>query len=378
LAGIPGKYIIGLTGNIGTGKTSVRRMLEHLGAYTIDADGLSHRAIAKGAPGYEPVVEVFGKWILDVDGEVDRSKLGRLVFQDPAALQKLEAIVHPLVRQAVGLLVRQTPQSVVVIEAIKLLEGELKGLCDAVWVTYSPKAAQIERLKARRHMSHDEALRRIGLQGAQTDKIAAANVVIRNTGSFDDLWKQVQDAWAVHVPTPPAAGTPGAPPEGSAVFTVSRGRPKDAEAIAELENRLGHPTKALQADDIVAEFGNKAYMLLYRNKTLVGLAGWQVENLVVRVSDLYLDGDVDTGQALRSLLKEIESVSMDLQCEASLVFPDRQLATGARLWDSLGYEKRLPHDLGVQAWTEAAKESMPDGADLFFKQLRKDRILRPI
>ena len=378
MAGIEGKYIIGLTGNIGTGKTAVRRMLEHLGAYTIDADGLSHRAIAKGAPGYVPVVEIFGKWILGDDGEVDRAKLGRLVFQDPAALTKLEEIVHPLVRQAVRLLMRQTPQPVVVIEAIKLLEGELKDLCDSVWVTYSPKAAQIERLKAHRHMSHDEALRRIAMQGPQTDKIAAANVVIRNTGSFDDLWKQVQDAWTAQVPTPDAAVTPSAPPKKSAVLTVIRGKPRDSKAIAELINRLGQPAQALQAEDIMAEFGNKAYMLLYRDKALVGLAGWQVENLVVRVSDLYLDRDLDVEQGLRFLLQEIESVSSDLQCEASLVFPDRKMVGGSTLWDTLGYEKRLPQDLGVQAWTEAAKESMPDGAVLFFKQLRKDRVLRPI
>lgn len=378
LATIQGKYIIGLTGNIGTGKTAVRRMLEHLGAYTIDADGLSHRAIAKGAPGYDPVVENFGKWILDGDGEVDRAKLGRLVFQDPAALIKLEEIVHPLVRQAVGLLVRNTPQSVVVIEAIKLLEGELKALCDSVWVTYSPKAAQIERLTARRNMSHDEALRRISMQGAQTDKIAAANVVIRNTGSFDDLWNQVQDAWVAHVPASKASFAQSAAPKEDAVLTVIRGRPKDSMAIAELINRLGQPVQALQAGDIMAEFGDKAYMLLYRDKVLVGLAGWQVENLVVRVTDVYLDRDLDAAQGLRCLLQEIESVSSDLQCEASLVFPDRQLDAGSTLWDSLGYEKRLPQDLGVQAWTEAAKESMPNGADLFFKQLRNDRILRPI
>jgi len=72
-------------------------MLEHLGAYTIDADALAHRAIAKGAPGYRPVIETFGKWVLDADGQVDRAKLGRLVFNDPQGLAKLEAIIHPLV-----------------------------------------------------------------------------------------------------------------------------------------------------------------------------------------------------------------------------------------------------------------------------------------
>src|SRR5512145_153685 len=116
----PGKYVIGLTGNIATGKSVVRKMLEHLGAYGIDADALSHRAIAKDAPGFKPVVDHFGKWILGEDGQVDRAKLGRVVFADPDALTQLEAIVHPLVRQAVDVLIRRSTQQVIVIEAIKM------------------------------------------------------------------------------------------------------------------------------------------------------------------------------------------------------------------------------------------------------------------
>src|SRR4029453_15109585 len=93
----PGKYAIGLTGNIATGKSVVRRMLEHLGAYTIDADGLAHRVIVKRAPGYKPVLDKFGTWILNEDGQINRAKLGRLVFADKEALTQLEAIVHPYV-----------------------------------------------------------------------------------------------------------------------------------------------------------------------------------------------------------------------------------------------------------------------------------------
>jgi dephospho-CoA kinase len=75
----PGKYVIGLTGNIATGKSVVRKMLEHLGAYGIDADALAHRAIAKDAPGYQPVLDTFGSWILTPEGQIDRTKLGRIV-----------------------------------------------------------------------------------------------------------------------------------------------------------------------------------------------------------------------------------------------------------------------------------------------------------
>src|SRR5215208_831246 len=107
----PGKYVIGLTGNIATGKSVVRRMLEHLGAYTIDADALSHRVISKGAPGYQPVLDKFGTWLLDKDGQIDRAKLGRLAFADGEALVQLEDIIHPYVGQAVDILVKRATQN---------------------------------------------------------------------------------------------------------------------------------------------------------------------------------------------------------------------------------------------------------------------------
>ena len=373
----PGKYVIGLTGNIGTGKTVVRRMLEHLGAYTIDADALSHRAIAKGAPGYQPVVEQFGKWILAKDGEIDRSKLGNVVFRDAAAMRDLEAIVHPLVRKAVDVLARRASQPVIVIEAIKLLEGDLRKACDSIWVTYAPQAVQVERLTRKRKISREEALQRITAQTPQTSKLEAANIVIRNIGSYDDLWKQVTQAWRKSVPTPSAPVSPAkAVKPGD--FTVSRGKPKDSEAIASLINHLSQGQHKLTGDNIMAQFGDKAYMLLLSGKRLVGVAGWQVENLVVRTTDLYLEPDIDLPKALARLIHEIEQVSSDLQCEASLVFPTPQLAGIDGVWKTLGYEDRAIDGLGVQAWMDAAKESMPVNTVLFFKQLRKDRVLRPI
>ena len=157
MSSVPGKYIIGLTGNIATGKSVVRRMLEHLGAYTIDADALSHRAIAKGAPGYQPIINEFGKWILDKDSEIDRSKLASVVFHDLGALAELEGIIHPLVGQAISVLVKRASQPIVVIEAIKLLESELQKACDSIWVTYAPEEVQIERLIRKRNLTRDDA-----------------------------------------------------------------------------------------------------------------------------------------------------------------------------------------------------------------------------
>ena len=373
----PGKYVIGLTGNIATGKSVVRRMLEHLGAYTIDADTLSHRAIAKGAPGYQLVVDAFGKFILDASGEIDRAKLGRLAFSDPDALKDLEAIIHPLVGQAVDLMIQRASQRVIVIEAIKLLEGKLVSECDTIWTTYAPELVQKARLMQKRGMNEQEAFQRIQAQPPQKVKMAAANVVIQNAGSFEDTWKQVVAAWKVISPI-----TDTSPifmrKAGEGELAVQRGRPRDSANIAALITRLSGGTRPFSPDDVMAAFGDKAFLLLIADKQLVGLAGWQVENLVARTTELYLDPGITIAQALKTLVTAIERASQDLQCEVSLLFLPPQLATQKDLWKEMGYTRRTPQTLGVQAWQDAALESQPSNTILLFRQLRQDRVLRPI
>ena len=379
MSSVPGKYIIGLTGNIATGKSVVRRMLEHLGAYTIDADALSHRAIAKGAPGYQPIINEFGKWILDKDGEIDRNKLASVVFHDLGALAELEGIIHPLVGQAISVLVKRASQPIVVIEAIKLLESELQKACDSIWVTYAPEEVQIERLIRKRNLTRDDAQNRISLQAAQGEKIAAANVVIRNTGSYDDLWKQVAAIWKQISPATTEITQPATVNQGAGDFVVVRGKPRNSESIAKLINHLSKGGKNLSGDDVMASFGDKAYMLLQLQDRLVGIAGWQVENLVARTTELYVENEIDAQTGLEMLIAEVERASGDLQCEASLIFPAAELASLDSVWRKLGYEQRVPTALGVQAWQDAATELMPKGDTIIlFKQLRQDRILRPI
>ena len=373
----PGKYIIGLTGNIATGKSVVRRMLEHLGAYTIDADALSHRAISKDAPGYKPVVETFGKWILDSNGQINRSKLGGLVFRDADALSKLENIVHPLVEQAIEILVQRASQRVVVIEAIKLIESPLRTVCDGIWVTYAPEEVQIERLMRKRSFSHEEAISRIHSQGAQSVKIERANTVIRNMGSYDELWKQVTTAWKQVSPKSDTMPLVMKKAEGDK-YAVQRGRPRDSDVIADIITRLSMGRQKMSKLDVMEAFGDKAFMLLQQNDKVVGLAGWQVENLVARTTDLYIEPAHISEKALESLISEVERASNDLQCEASLIFPLPDLASHETSWKALGYQKRTPESLGVQAWQDAAVESKPPGSVLMFKQLRVDRVLRPI
>ncbi len=384
----PSKYVIGLTGNIATGKSVVRKMLEHLGAFTIDADQLSHQALAKGGPAHGPVLKSFGEWLLTPEGEIDRSKLAKLVFGDPGALEKLEAIIHPLVGQAIEILIKRAQASVVCLEAIKLIETGLADDCDALWVVNVPEPMQLLRLVEKRKLTEAEALERIVAQAPQEIKVKAAGVVIDNSGSFEDTWTQVQTAFSRITP-PEGAALPSATQPVSTVaaqvaaaakaIKIRRGKPTDATAIADLIKQLTNGQRALSRGDIMAAFGEKAYMLADADGQLAGLAGFKVENLVGRVDELYLNPAVPLPQMLPPLMEAVENAVKALQCEAALVFvPQAQMAAITEALAGSEFTPQDPAKLGVASWKDAAKESQPAGTEMLFKKLREDRVLRPI
>jgi len=373
----PEKYVIGLTGNIATGKSVVRKMLEHLGAYGIDADALSHRAIANDAPGFQPVVDKFGGWILTPEGQIDRTRLGKIVFSDSEALEELEAIIHPLVRQAIDLLIRRASHKVIVVEAIKLLEGPLRAACDNIWVTTAPMEIQLRRLRLKRGLSAEVARQRIGAQPPQAEKINAANVVIKNGGSFEATWKQVLAGWQNTFPEGDREPQPSELIEEGSLM-VERAGPRQVNEIAEFITEISKGRRAMNAADVMAAFGEKAFLLLKVDQRLVGLAGWQVENLVARVNDVYLEPGLALGEAVRVLMGAIEKASRELQSEALLLFLPPHLGRHNAVWAALGYSTRSPQDLKISAWEEAALESMPVGTVMYFKQLRRDRVMRPV
>jgi dephospho-CoA kinase len=229
----------------------------------------------------------------------------------------------------------------------------------------------------KRNLTRDEALQRINAQAPQKEKLASASVIVRNTGSYDELWKQVTAEWKRFAPKPETGPLPSSDTQPG-TYVLLRGRPRDAQKIAEFISRTSKGRRAMHADDVMEAFGEKAFLMLFSGSELVGVAGWQVENLVARTLDLYLDPKARADAALPLLLNEIERASAELQCEASLVFPPIDLVGFDAVWKQAGYERRAPESLGVQAWTDAALESMPRGSALFFKQLRTDRVLRPI
>lgn len=184
--------IIGLTGNIATGKSVIRRMLANCGALEIDADMIAHRIMYPGGPAYPKIVDAFGETILADDGSISRGKLAEIVFNDLEKLKQLEAISHPIVTDAIMAHVRLSEQNMVVIEAIKLLEAGLDAVCTSIWVSYASKSYQLERLINQRGLTESQAQVRISAQPSQFKKIIRADVVINTEGSFQSTWDQVR------------------------------------------------------------------------------------------------------------------------------------------------------------------------------------------
>jgi dephospho-CoA kinase len=189
------KLLLGLTGNIACGKSTVLRQLRELGAYAIDADARIHDILRSDGPAYRPVVAEFGPGILREDGEIDRRALGASVFADPARLKRLEEIEHPIVRRLIEDEIRDAPLPVVVLDAIKLIESGWADKCDAVWVVTCRRDQQVERLMSTRGYSRQEAVTRIDAQSPQEAKVARANTVIDNSGTLEQTREQVTAAW---------------------------------------------------------------------------------------------------------------------------------------------------------------------------------------
>jgi dephospho-CoA kinase len=189
------KHVIGLTGNIATGKSTVVRMLQELGAEAIDGDALVHQMMGPGSPLAEQVRAEFGEQTVNADGSINRPELGKVVFSDPEKLKALEAITWPPVLEAKREAIHSQGPDVLILDAIKLWESGMADDCDEVWVVSADREQQIARIVARNKVDHAEAERRIDAQPTQEEKIAKADVVIDNSGTLNETRTQVEREW---------------------------------------------------------------------------------------------------------------------------------------------------------------------------------------
>jgi len=190
--------VIGLTGGIGSGKSTVAGYLAGLGAAVIELDKVGHDVIKSGAPAFERVVSEFGKGILGTGGEIDRTRLGDIVFKNPQALVRLNRIVHPEIDKVVADRVeeyRRKGKKVVVLEAAAMLEAGGEAQTDEIWVTKAPEAAVLNRLNQRSGYSEAESRDRLRSQLPGEERIRHADVVIDTDCPLDELELRVKKEW---------------------------------------------------------------------------------------------------------------------------------------------------------------------------------------
>ncbi|MGI9594673.1 MAG: dephospho-CoA kinase [Acidimicrobiales bacterium] len=189
--------VVGLTGGIGVGKSTVAAMLADLGATIVDCDGLGRVVVEPDGLAFQPLVDHFGTGILQPDGQLDRAELGSIVFNDAEALARLNAITHPAIDQEIAAHIADAPPGPVVLDMAVLVESELgKGQYHEVLVVEAPLEARLARLNESRGMTEDEAMSRISSQATDDERRAVADHVLVNDGTQADLLAAVERFWA--------------------------------------------------------------------------------------------------------------------------------------------------------------------------------------
>lgn len=385
--------VIGLTGNIATGKSLVLRMLQELGASVIDADKLTHQLMVPDNPLYQAIVEEFGKFVLDENGQLNRSRLGRLVFGDPTALARLEEIIHPAVRQEILKQIAEATTPAVVVEAIKLFESGLAEHCHSNWVVTAPMEVQYKRLIERRKMNPAQAQQRIKAQPPQEEKIARADVVVDNSGDLGKTWAFVKKQYTALMQaktsaTQPAAteqATPVAKVSGPGVkelkiedVTIRRAKRQDLQAMSQLIARTTNGLINPDLNQMMEALFSRAYIVAMVGEYMVGVAGWQTENLIAGLQDFYVLRDDMWSTVGKKMLDKVHEEVNSLSCEVAMVFVLNQAGPRpVQFFESQGYEKSESKDLGYM-WKDAAMEWQPENSSLLYKKLREQRIMVPM
>lgn len=405
-------YLIGLTGNIATGKSTVCDILKQLGARVIDADLVAHAVLQRGSPAWRSVVEQFGYDILHSDGTIDRRKLGAVVFGDASKLRTLERITHPAVGEELALLVRDAAaapdaaDAIVVIEAVKLYEAGLHEYLDALWVVTAPPEEQKRRLVQVRGLSESEADARLRSQPPLDEKLKRATVVIDNGGSIEETRVQVMRAFiqinperagdktallmrwlrlAPQAEPPRAATQAGTPPTATLApplitepeWTVRRARPTDARMLSELLAQIEGKSEPIPRAEMLERQGKFGYWIVRAGENTVALAAWQAENLAAIVRELWAAGDDQAVRGFPLLLQAIEAEANALTCEVVAIVVPERAAHLADVAARVGGYVPTTVDQLHKLWRSVIEPLLTGQETLYTKQLR-EIVTKPI
>ena len=421
-----GKLIIGLTGNIATGKSAIMHMADDMGALTLDADDVVHELMNTDANIQAALAVAFGSEIRRQDGRIDRKELGKLVFDDPQALKDLEAMVHPAVRRVIDQRILDAKQNIIFIEAIKLLEGDLSSICHSVWVTRCAPQRQLERLRICRGMETEHAKNRIKAQSPQEEKVAQADVVIDTNGLMKDTELQFNMAWN-RLPEPatveakdrlsipdadeppiPGTGTLTKEPEAKseekpvvakAPASAAKSKPAQETAVSE-EKPAAAPVEAVEVDaseiqvrrarpndipsillliqkatdgrikmkraELLMALSERGYFIGQVGSEISAVMGYHMDSQVARVDEMFIYPPEMVGVAA-AVLKEIQQSAFAHMGQIIVIFIPKDASDALRqIFTDAGFVYEEKSTL-AKGWQTAIEESQPEDTDYVLK-----------
>ena len=410
-----GKVIIGLTGNIATGKSAVMRLAHDHGALTIDADKIVHELMDNDATMQAAIAVAFGSEVRREDGRIDRKKLGEIAFADPTAMQDLEAMTHPAVGKEVDARILASKQKIIFIEAIKLLEGNLCDICHQIWVTRCSPQRQLERLRVCRGMEPEVAAVRIKAQPPQEEKVAQSDVLIDTNGLMKDTEAQFGIAWA-RLPDPataepmnrlplpeetaptsskgltgrltsPKAAAPATPKKTAGEvrpprlqpserpedLQVRRARPSDIPSILLLIQKATDGKVQMKRADLLMALSERGYFIGQVGTEISTVMGYNIDSQVARVDEIYIHPLEMATQTGKAVLEDIEISAATHMGQIIVAFLPQDAPEPIRdLFLAENYEP-MPLEEMAKNWQLAIEESQPEDTEYLVRLLRDTR-----
>ena len=360
------------------------------------------------------IAVAFGSEVRREDGRINRKTLAEIVFNDPAALADLEAMVHPAVGKAVDARILASKQKIIFIEAIKLLEGNLRDICHQVWVTRCSPQRQLERLRVCRGMETEVAAVRIKGQASQEEKVAQSDVLIDTNGLMKDTEAQFEIAWA-RLPDPasaepmnrlplpdesapvkpltarpnsPRAGAPKATPQKSASeappprlepsdrpddLQVRRARPSDIPSILLLIQKATDGKVKMKRAELLMALSERGYFIGQLGTEISAVLGYNIDSQVARVDEIYIHPLEMATQTGKAVLEDIEISAATHMGQIIVAFlPQDAPAVIRELFEAEHYAPMLFEEM-AKGWQSAIEESQPEGTDYLVRLLRDTR-----